>query len=446
VTATSYQNTGTVVATLVGGDSALRSALTTAVTNVFQAGQWRADVVVTLAGGCAVSGVTQLVVTVEDTACVPAKVSTPLQISLSVSTDAPSPSPTPGPTVVAALACSNGTDSRVDRTTACPYILFLNHGGSSYSNHGTNLFDALKNYVDGVLKKENHQCAGKPYGVEICTGIENLPADLSMYTQVWSYDLDATSAPEPTVNIPKWQSMAQWFHNGYPSQRQHIILDGRILSSPLKRRYQLFYNYFENLRARGGGLMLGTDHGGWNPNHGSCGGFTCGTNDVTAALNIGNFFGNFVGGQGIAYADAGAPVMSWPLDATLSTASNSMTSYTCTDAALCVVGTVFDRFLWDHTSTSQSAVGVQPNGMTFYAAAFHSEDTDKPAISSTIRGLLNFQISIIEPACDRCYAVGESATLVASVHVPSVAPYVMPLTRHFLLQQCNAVLRRSMSL
>jgi hypothetical protein len=115
--------------------------------------------------------------------------------------------------------------------------------------------------------------------------------------------------------------------------------------------------------------------------------------------------------------------MNFPLDASELAAPRGKATYTCTDPAHCVVGTVFDRIVWDHTSTSQPAIGLQPNGMTFYAVAFHSQNTDRPAISTTIRGMLNFQVAIVEPSCDQCYVVGDSVTITIGLQVPSLGPY-----------------------
>ena len=170
----------------------------------------------------------------------------------------------------------------------------------------------------------------------------------------------------------------------------------------------------------GGGLMLGTDHGVAESK--PCGAYTCGINTVTEALNIGHFWGSY-SGPGIAYVDVGSPLISFPLDASESAASRWKSSYTCVNSAQCVVGTVFDHIVWDHTTTSQPAIGLQPNGMTFYAVAFHSQQTAFPAISSTIRGALNFQVKFLEPSCDQCYVAGDSATIVVAVRIPSVGPY-----------------------
>ena len=160
----------------------------------------------------------------------------------------------------------------------------------------------------------------------------------------------------------------------------------------------------------------GTDHG--IDVEGGCGVYTCGINTVTETLNIGGFWGEF-GSENhhdVAYVDTGSPLMNFPLVA-------SVPASTCNKASATINNIVFDHVVWDHTTTSQPAIGLQPNGMTFYAAAFHSQDTSKPAISSTMRGLINFQVAITEPECDQCFAIGATATIVVTVHVDSVGPY-----------------------
>ena len=336
--------------------------------------------------------------------------------------------PTPGPTTIADLPCSSGSSSRVSRKVMCSNILFLNEGGN-YASYGNTIFNALKTYVDTRLAADA-VCTGA-HGVTRVNTISALPSDLTPYTQIWVYDLQHRA--EVAGSSAKWASIATWFEAGYPAQRQDIILDGRILSSTaygnkvVAGHWQIFYNYFENLRNRGGGLMLGTDHGGSESV--ACGSFACGINEVTAALNVGKFWGSYTG-PGVAYIDVGSPLINYPLDSGEYAAARGKAVYTCVDATSCVVGTVFDRILWDHSSTSQTAIGLQPNGMTFYAVAFHSQNTAFPAISSTIRGMLNFQITLAEPSCDQCYEIGTPATITVAVHVPSIGPYTGWTAQH----------------
>ena len=328
------------------------------------------------------------------------------------------------------LSCSSSDDQVVNNQPLCPNVLFVSdyYYESYHPTHlGHAIFNALNDYITSFVVVDT---ACIPAATLVDT-IENLPGDLTPYTQIWVYDVDQQA--ELAGNVAKWQSIAQWFQAGYPATRQHIIMDGRISSSIYNARVfnvgptwmamnhkQLFANYFENLHKHGGGLVLGTDHGG--PETSPCGSYTCGINTVTQALNIGKFWGQFQG-IGVAYADVDNPLMNFPLDATEDAVSRSMPVFTCTNAALCVPGTVFDRIMWDHTTTSQTAIGLQPNGMTFYAAAFHSQDTTKPAISSTFRGGLNFQTAITQPECDQCFAVGATVTIVVTVHVASIGPY-----------------------
>ena len=175
--------------------------------------------------------------------------------------------PTPGPTAVADLACSSGTASKTSRKVACSNILFINVAHPNYIPHGNLIFNALKAYVDAKLLADA-VCTGLPHGVTKQVGIgglSGLAADLSAYTQIWVYDL-ATGNDRSVDTIAKWASIAQWFEAGYPQQRQEIILDGRILSSAFGQgtfganHWQIFYNYFENLRDRGAFVAAPADH------------------------------------------------------------------------------------------------------------------------------------------------------------------------------------------
>ena len=167
--------------------------------------------------------------------------------------------PTPGPTTIADLSCSSGSASRYDRKVMCSNILYINEA-TTYRSYGNTIFNILKAYVDARLSAEA-VCLGA-HGATKVNGISNLPTDLSAYTQIWVYDLDHGVAS----HADKWQSIAAWFEAGYPQQRQEIILDGRILSSAFGQgtfganHWQIFYNYFENLRDRGAFVAAPADH------------------------------------------------------------------------------------------------------------------------------------------------------------------------------------------
>ena len=173
-----------------------------------------------------------------------------------------------GPSNPLNLLCTNGTEqvdpsgNVIDPRIACPNLLFLNDnrvGVQNYAQWGVAIFNALKAYIDATLFTED-ACNGVPHGATLVDNIANLPSDLSPYTQVWVYDLN--SDPEDAANHAKWQSIAHWF-DADPATRHEIILDGRIISSAhgvgasSPNHWQIFYNYFENLRKRGGGLVLG---------------------------------------------------------------------------------------------------------------------------------------------------------------------------------------------
>lgn len=65
----------------------------------------------------------------------------------------------------------------------------------------------------------------------------------------------------------------------------------------------------------------------------------------------------------------------------------------------------------------------QPNGVILYTVGFHSGSTSSPAISSTIRGTLNFQIKASAPTCEQIFLKTQSITLTGAIQVPSVGPY-----------------------
>lgn len=86
-------------------------------------------------------------------------------------------------------------------------------------------------------------------------------------------------------------------------------------------------------------------------------------------------------------------------------------------------GRTFNRYLWDHSSPSQTPFGLQSNGAFLYSVAFHSGNTRTPGISTTITGALNFGVKIDSPACDHVHTHGTSITIRGSVRVTSRSPY-----------------------
>ena len=93
------------------------------------------------------------------------------------------------PTPVAQIACSNGTEARIDQSTACPNVLFfafskLTQGTvQGYDDEQLEIYGALKAYVDATLLAEGSTCTG-PHGTTLVTTVATIPSDLSMYTQI----------------------------------------------------------------------------------------------------------------------------------------------------------------------------------------------------------------------------------------------------------------------
>ncbi len=178
------------------------------------------------------------------------------------------------------------------------------------------------------------------------------------YDQIWIFDL-ATGANAYTSD---WQAVIDWFNadNGRP-----IICDGRIISSYWSGRWttegrNLTENYYHNLKIRGGGIFLGTDHSAYND----------GINTVNAGIGINPFFGNFT----LTYipVDVTNPLMIAPND----------------------MGTQ----LFDDSTPGQTPYGLQPNGHILYTVAWHSGNPDTPGISSTIEGSIGFHVEITTPS------------------------------------------------
>ncbi len=99
------------------------------------------------------------------------------------------------------------------------------------------------------------------------------------FDQVWVFDLATGSNDFPA----DWTAIADWYAD---DAAMEIICDARILGSLRSGRWQheglrLTENYYQNLRAAGGGLFLGTDDAA----------FQSGINSINAAIGIDPFSG-----------------------------------------------------------------------------------------------------------------------------------------------------------
>lgn len=225
--------------------------------------------------------------------------------------------------------------------------LFINVHGGSYDADALSMYNTL---VDaGALA----DWVDLSFNGEAATMIQ-----AGDYDQIWIFDLSAGV----DNYAPDWQAVVDWF-NADPDQP--IICDGRVISSYWNGRWNtegrnLTANYYYNMKLRGGGLFLGTDHNSYNP----------GINTVNAGIGIEPFFGNF----SLTYipVDVLNPLMTEPNDLGVQ--------------------------LFDDSSPGQTPYGLQPNGRILYTVAWHSGNPDTPGISSTIEGAVGFHASITAPS------------------------------------------------
>jgi hypothetical protein len=203
--------------------------------------------------------------------------------------------------------------------------------------------------------------------------VANLLAN-NTYDQIWVYDLSTGGDNYPA----DYQAIADWF-NSNPSRV--ILCDGRIISSYWQGRWQnegrrLTQNYYENMRIRGGGILLGTDHSS----------FQGGINTINNLIGIAPFFGTF--NLTKIPVDPGNPLMNTP---------NNM-----------------GVELWDDSSPGQTPYGLQPNGRILYTLAWHSGNQDTPGISATVQGEIGFRVDIVEPENGSSFVQGEPITFTAA--------------------------------
>jgi cysteine-rich repeat protein len=204
------------------------------------------------------------------------------------------------------------------------------------------------------------------------------------YAQVWVYDLSAGQDPWDA----DFEAIADWWVNDSGGE---IIADGRILSSYFAGRHTtegriLAENYFHNLRAEGGGLLLSTDHDAFA---------NIGANTIGELIGIDPFIGNFGGAFPV---DTTNPLMNTP---------NLIKS------------------LFNDTTTGQAPFGLQPNGLILDAVGFHSGNPQTPGISSTIDGSLNLVVSIVAPEPETQLCAFETTTATAeSTGATGIVDYV----------------------
>ncbi|MCA9049705.1 MAG: Ig-like domain-containing protein, partial [Planctomycetaceae bacterium] len=192
------------------------------------------------------------------------------------------------------------------------------------------------------------------------------------FDQVWLLDLsNGTDA-----YTQDWNAIAVWMG----ASNGQMIADSRIRSSFMSGRWEtagrrLSENYYENLKSRQGGLVLGTDDAVYHS----------GINSVAAAVGLSAFTGTLNVTE--AAVDLGSPLVTTPNNLGVSLAADS--------------------------TPGLSPSGLQPGGAVMHTAAWYSGDFSQAAVSSTIPGTTGFVIDIFSPANDLSVAEGDSVSFSA---------------------------------
>ena len=136
--------------------------------------------------------------------------------------------------------------------------------------------------------------------------------------------------------------------------------------------------------SRGGGLFLGTDHssegGPEVPHHCTTSTFTSGINFVCDQIDISRFTGCYSQDPKAIVADLSNDLMVKPNHAPHSECNGQ-------------------QFLWDDSSTSVPAAGLQVNGQFLYSVAWHGTNalSGFPAITASFRGAAGYVVEIDSP-------------------------------------------------
>lgn len=243
-------------------------------------------------------------------------------------------------------------------------ILFAHVSNTShpYYNNG----NELAGYVNGL----------SGYNVTVRNLDDAVYNDYASFDQVWVYDLYTTAsagAQNDTTQAANYSNIATWY-NGLASLQQNLIADGRIISSAWNNETTWIQGYATELNARGGGLMLGTDHSA----------FVSGINEINALIGIDLFYGKLNTVEAV--VDPLSPLY-----------SGGAGTYACGTG-----GT--SQCVHDNSSPGYAPAGLQPNGQTLTPVAYHgtTDDAwDNAAISSTM-GSQTFGTcgNPGQPACD----------------------------------------------
>lgn len=246
----------------------------------------------------------------------------------------------------------------------------------SFNSHATEI---LFGYVGSLYHSDGENIAAKLAGISGANVTQvNLYnqslTDLSGYDQVWIYDL-SFEADNNAFQTANYAAVANWYNNRSASTK-NLIADGRIISSadswinlpssgglPLETGW--IQNYALQLDARGGGLVLGTDHDVYN----------FGINTINNLIGIDDFTGFYYSSPFQAYVDQQSPLY-------------------VPDLGACQFDTA-KKCINDNSSTSFAPAGLQANGQFLTPVAWHgsfAEAFEFAAVSTTI-GSLTFPVS-----------------------------------------------------
>jgi hypothetical protein len=190
--------------------------------------------------------------------------------------------------------------------------------------------------------------------------------DTAPYEQIWVLDLSHVTDKSPT-QLDAYQAIADWWHDrGEPD----VIFDGRIISSVWtvtnivsfgypddfgRPETALLGNYYRNLVAAGGGLVLGTDHDV----------FHSGINEINTACGFNPFYGFWYASPFLVELDVESSLASWPSFAGHHEHQGS-------------------SYVWADSSIGFTPLDAQPNGKTVYGVAYTPDSARAPAISTTL--------------------------------------------------------------
>ncbi|MCP5525484.1 MAG: putative Ig domain-containing protein [Verrucomicrobiales bacterium] len=226
-------------------------------------------------------------------------------------------------------------------------VLFVNVHGGGYEAYARLLFETLE-LAGARATWADLQAEGQV--AEALAG--------GAFDQIWVFDLSGWE----DLFSRDWQAIADWFAD---RPGQGVICDARIISSYWTDRHLthgalLTENYYENLKIQGGGLVLTSDDALHHR----------GINTLNGMIGLAPFSGDFAVDR--TPVDTTNPLMSEPNDLGADLPAD------------CTPG--------------QVPFGLQPGGLILYGAAWINGDTNRPCISSTLRGGAGFRTQIASPA------------------------------------------------